>query len=128
MINICIAGTKTELGAIYANFFLEFQFFFLFFSILIIVQEYQVTGENPVLNLQPVHVDKQLDIYAALQGSEDTDKFNLYNKHGIPDQYKYKNNDRVTDIVLVAKEGFAFASTFYKEVKELNLRYRFIKN
>ena len=103
------------------KFYDEILYCFSSYSIFYL-QEYTLYGENPVLNLQPVHVDQQLDIYAALQGGGDTDKYNLYNKHGIPDQYKYKNNDRVSDIVLVAKEGFAFASSFYKEVKDLNLR------
>ena len=50
------------------------------------------------------------------------DKFDLYNKHGIPERFHYKNNDRVTDIVLVAKEGYAFGTTFFQDVKELNQR------
>ena len=44
------------------------------------------------------------------------DKYDLYNKHGIPDRFHYKNNERVTDIVLVAKEGYAFGTTFFQVI------------
>jgi hypothetical protein len=45
------------------------------------------------------------------------DKYDLYNKHGIPERFHYKNSDRVTDIVLLAKEGYAFGTTFFQVFK-----------
>ena len=62
-----------------------------------------------------------MDIFASLQKG-DKKKFSLFNKHGIPDKYHYKNNDRVKDIIILAQEGHAFANRFYDEVKLLNER------
>ena len=66
---------------------------------------------------------QELDIFAAMMRGNKDNKFDLYNKHDIPKEYHYKNSERVTDIVLVAKEGYAFATTFFDDVKELNKRW-----
>jgi hypothetical protein len=62
---------------------------------------------------------KDLDVYASLLGGE-SDDYKVYIKNRLPDKFNYKNNDRVQPIVLVANEGVAFASTFWKDVKSLN--------
>ena len=54
---------------------------------------------------------------------EDKDKFVKYDKHHVPAEWHYADCARVPSIVLVAKEGFAFANTFFTEVKELNKRW-----
>jgi len=74
-------------------------------------------GHSPVININAGK--HELDTYAQLQKG-DLDKYDLYTKNLMPDRYHYKNNDRVDDIVLVAKEGFVFASDFWAEVKQLN--------
>jgi len=74
-------------------------------------------GHSPVININAGK--KELDTYAKLQ-TGDLEKYDLYTKNLMPDRYHYKNNDRVDDIVLVAKEGFVFASDFWAEVKMLN--------
>jgi len=74
-------------------------------------------GHSPVININAGK--HELDTYAKLQKG-DLDKYDLYTKNLMPDRYHYKNNDRVDDIVLVAKEGFVFASDFWAEVKQLN--------
>jgi len=75
-------------------------------------------GHSPVINIRPSE-KQSLDTYAKLQTGP-LDKYDLYTKHLLPDRYHYKNNDRVSDIVLVAKEGFVFASDFWADVKKLN--------
>eukprot|EP00092_Neocalanus_flemingeri_P014747 GFUD01015914.1.p1 GENE.GFUD01015914.1~~GFUD01015914.1.p1 ORF type:complete len:583 (-),score=126.96 GFUD01015914.1:125-1873(-) len=75
-------------------------------------------GNSPVINIQPGE-KQELDTYAKLQTGP-LDKYDLYTKNNLPDRYHYKNNDRVSNIVLVAKEGFVFASDFWAEVKNLN--------
>ena len=76
-------------------------------------------GHSPVININAGK--NELDTYAKLQQG-DLEKYDLYTKNLIPDRYHYKNNDRIDeyDIVLVAKEGFVFASDFWAEVKKLN--------
>ena len=74
-------------------------------------------GHSPVININAGK--KELDTYAKLQ-TGDLEKYDLYTKNLMPDRYHYKSNDRVDDIVLVAKEGFVFASDFWSEVKKLN--------
>eukprot|EP00090_Calanus_glacialis_P045876 TRINITY_DN8762_c0_g1_i2.p1 TRINITY_DN8762_c0_g1~~TRINITY_DN8762_c0_g1_i2.p1 ORF type:complete len:580 (+),score=132.33 TRINITY_DN8762_c0_g1_i2:291-2030(+) len=74
-------------------------------------------GHSPVININ--EGKKELDTYAKLQ-TGDLEKYDLYTKNLMPDRYHYKNNDRVDDIVLVAKEGFVFASDFWAEAKKLN--------
>jgi len=78
-------------------------------------------GHSPVINIQPKK--NELDTFAKLNTGE-KDKFDLYTKNRVPDRYHYKNNDRVDDIVLVAKEGFVFASDFWKDIKKLNKEQR----
>lgn len=78
-----------------------------------------VHGHSPVLNIQPGQ-GESLDTYARLQASADKDKFDLYTKHLVPERFHYRDNSRVAEIVLVAKEGFVFASDFWAEVKSLN--------
>ena len=72
------------------------------------------------MNIEPVQ-EKELEVFAGLMRG-DKDKFDLYDKHHIPDQFQYRDSDRVTPIVLVAKEGFVFAQPFFNEVKEINKR------
>jgi len=88
---------------------------------LVDAKDYSVYGLGPVVNLAPVQLEQELDIFAALIKG-DSSKFVPYTRHGLPDRYKYKHNSRVSDIVLVAEEGVAFAHTFYTQVKQLNQR------
>ena len=78
-----------------------------------------IHGHSPVLNIKPAK-DEELDTYAKLQTSSDKDKFDLYTRRLVPQEYHYSGNSRVSEIVLVAKEGFAFAFDFWTEVKTLN--------
>lgn len=78
-----------------------------------------IHGHSPVLNIKPAK-DEELDTYAKLQTSSDKDKFDLYTRRLVPQEYHYSGSSRVSEIVLVAKEGFAFAFDFWTEVKRLN--------
>ena len=78
-----------------------------------------IHGHSPVLNIKPPK-DEELDTYAKLQTSSDKDKFDLYTRRLVPQEYHYSGSSRVSEIVLVAKEGFAFAFDFWTEVKTLN--------
>ena len=80
-----------------------------------------IHGHSPVLNIKPAK-DEELDTYAKLQTSSDKDKFDMFTKRLVPQEYHYSGNRRVSEIVLVAKEGFSFAFDFWTEVKTLNLR------
>ena len=80
-----------------------------------------IHGHSPVLNIKPAK-DEELDTYAKLQTSIDKDKFDMFTKRLVPQEYHYSGNGRVSEIVLVAKEGFAFAFDFWTEVKTLNRR------
>lgn len=44
----------------------------------------------------------------------------MYTRRLVPQEYHYSASSRVSEIVLVAKEGFAFAFDFWTEVKTLN--------
>ena len=70
-----------------------------------------IHGHSPVLNIKPPK-DEELDTYANLQTSSDKDKFDLYTRRLVPQEYHYSGSSRVSEIVLVAKEGFAFAFDF----------------
>jgi len=83
-------------------------------------KDYSIYGTNPVLNLEPDQ-EKELEVFAALMRGA-MDKFVLYDKHHIPEELHYGKCERVTPIVLLAKEGFVFAQPFFKEVKEINIR------
>ena len=78
-----------------------------------------IHGHSPVLNIKPAK-EEELDTYAKLQTSSDKDKFDLYTRRLVPQEYHYSGSSRVSEIVLVAKEGFAFAFDFWTEVKSLN--------
>ena len=78
-----------------------------------------IHGHSPVLNIRPAK-DEELDTYAKLQTSSDKDKFDMYTRRLVPQEYHYSASSRVSEIVLVAKEGFAFAFDFWTEVKTLN--------
>lgn len=48
-----------------------------------------------------------LDVFVSLLSSAQ-EKFNVYTKNGVPEKLHYRNNGRVQDIVLVAREGYVF--------------------
>lgn len=79
---------------------------------------FAVFGHSPVLNIHPTP-GKDLDVYAGLSQSQG-DKYNVYTKNLIPDNFFYKNNDRVGPIVMVAREGNVFSSSFWGDIKVLN--------
>ncbi|XP_067929853.1 ectonucleotide pyrophosphatase/phosphodiesterase family member 5-like [Watersipora subatra] len=56
------------------------------------------------------------EVYTTLKDAETTEThMKVYRKADIPDDLKYKNNRRITDIVLVAEPGWLFAkSATYK--------------
>lgn len=75
-------------------------------------------GHSPVLNIHP-SAGKDLDVYAGLSQAQG-DKYNVYTKNLVPDYFFYKNNERVAPIVMVAREGQVFSSSFWGDIKALN--------
>ena len=79
-----------------------------------------LVGHSPVLNI--FHSEKDLTIYASLSRGPKDEKYDLYIHKDIPEEYHYKDNDRVGTMTLVAKEGFAFFDV-WDDFKELNAEH-----
>ena len=80
-----------------------------------------LVGHSPVLNI--FHSENQdLNIYASLSKGPRDEKYDLYIHKDIPEEYHYKDNQRVGTMTLVAKEGFAF-SDVWQDFKELNAEH-----
>ena len=76
-------------------------------------------GEGPLVGVRQRSGEEELDTMIALQGSSDmkTKSF-LWTRKGIPKRLHLGNSSRLGDIVLLAKEGFAFHHNFWPWVEE----------
>jgi len=80
---------------------------------------YMTVGESPVLNIRPL--EKELLVYEELRKGEKTNSFKVYIKEEFPGEDHYASNENVQELIVVADEGFAFATADMKErLKELD--------
>ncbi|XP_066976914.1 bis(5'-adenosyl)-triphosphatase enpp4-like [Macrobrachium rosenbergii] len=82
---------------------------------------YTFTGSSPVLNVWPTY-DHQIDVYSRLLEGQKTHNYSVFSKDGIPEEWHYKKNPRVSPILLIADEGYVFQDfidliNFYKKEK-----------
>ena len=65
--------------------------------------------------------EKELLVYEELRkGEQKTNSFKVYIKEEFPPDDHYASNENVQELIVVAKEGFAFANDMKDRMKELD--------
>ena len=64
--------------------------------------------------------DKELMIYESLKKGEENFSYKVYIKEEFPEEFHYAANDNVQELIVVAKEGFAFAHDMRERIRHLD--------
>ncbi|XP_076054894.1 bis(5'-adenosyl)-triphosphatase enpp4-like isoform X2 [Oratosquilla oratoria] len=67
---------------------------------------YQHSGYSPVWNIWPI--EDSLSVLDSLHKASEGQNFTVYAKKNLPDEWHYKNNPRISDIIIVADVGYVF--------------------
>ncbi|KAK7080245.1 ectonucleotide pyrophosphatase phosphodiesterase [Halocaridina rubra] len=71
---------------------------------------YTASGGSPVLNIW-TKPENSLTVYSKLQEGSKTHKYKVYLKENFPPEWHYKDNMRISRILVVAEENYCDTGT-----------------
>jgi len=83
---------------------------------IIPMEDVTVIDWNPVAMIQPGNGKKE-EVYQLLKAAEEN--YRVYRKEDIPEEFHFKNNLRVPEIIVIADVGYSITNTDYLEGREI---------